>query len=840
MSAMHYATACFISFFLCISICEVKSQYDYDYEENVPKNCSTSSESIIGGMVEYSNGGAVGSRLIYHCSDGFEPYPISQKVCNSKGEWKPKVSRVKCEETNDYGDYEEPQKNCSVKVSITGGSVSYSNEGLEGSVLTYHCRAGHYPFPAAQRVCDKDGEWSAMSLPNGKRTLNAVCKEILCPAQLELDNGQFWPRRQWFKIGEKQTFSCLEGFVLTGSAERNCTHWGGWTGSTPVCDNQSEDCKNPGTPPGALRTGQRFRIGDRVHYQCQSGLDMLGPSERQCLDSREWSGAEPRCYGQYSFDQPAAVAQALGGSLTAVMDVSLPDFKKKEQGLGRTIKVVEGRLNIFILLDTSASISPESFLLAKNATIQLIHKLDSYEVNMKFDIVSYASEPKEIVSITNDPNQDVYYVLRELSKFSDKSHGDKRGTNLHDALDRVYNQLAVLRENKQNRFNETQNVIIIATDGHSNMGPSPQKVLPKIRNLFGYKPGSVDHTQEQLLDVYVFAVGQQVNKKELKSIASSKKDEKHVFVLKDYKELGHVFNRMISDSAVTKCGVAQEKQDNPETPYTTKPWHVDIQWKLGQCRGSILTKSMILTAAHCFIKVDSDDSISTASADEITIQHGNGKGVKAMELILHPQFNLKGLKDKNVKEFYDYDIALVRIKEDIKISVNARPICLPCTGSSNRALRLAPDSTCDQHKKLLLHLDEIPAQFISQGTHLSDTRIHTGAKRAACIEKARSIIPGDSTASLSEVVTDMFMCTGGSEKNRAEMTCKGDSGGPLFLRKRMRYFQVAVVSWGTKEICDSKTAVKKWTADARDFHINVFHLMPWFKQHLDKELVFLP
>ncbi|KAL0173443.1 hypothetical protein M9458_029411, partial [Cirrhinus mrigala] len=32
----------------------------------------------------------------------------------------------------DYGDYEEPQKNCSLKVSITGGSVSYSNEGLEG------------------------------------------------------------------------------------------------------------------------------------------------------------------------------------------------------------------------------------------------------------------------------------------------------------------------------------------------------------------------------------------------------------------------------------------------------------------------------------------------------------------------------------------------------------------------------------------------------------------------------------------------------------------------------------------------------------------------------------
>ncbi len=34
--------------------------------------------------------------------------------------------------------------------------------------------------------------------------------------------------------------------------------------------------------------------------------------------------------------------------------------------------------------------------------------------------------------------------------------------------------------------------------GYSNMGPSPLIILPKIRNLFGYKP-SIDHTQEELL-----------------------------------------------------------------------------------------------------------------------------------------------------------------------------------------------------------------------------------------------------------------------------------------------------------------------------------------------------
>ncbi|XP_067222492.1 complement factor B isoform X1 [Chanodichthys erythropterus] len=702
----------------------------------------------------------------------------------------------------------------------------------------YHHGAGNPRSRGPRRLCRPLGEveGGARRLPRQALWREQQKGEILCPAQLQLDNGQFWPRKQWFKFGEKQTFSCHDGFDLFGSAERNCTQWGGWTGATPVCDDHSEDCKNPGVPPGASRSGERFRIGDRVRYLCQLGLDMLGPSERKCLDSKEWSGTEPRCYAQYSFDQPDIVAQALGGSLTAVMDVSHPDFKKKGQYLGRTVRVEEGRLNVFILLDTSGSISPESFKMAKTAITELVRKLDSYEVHMKFDIISYASEPKEIVSITSMDSHDMHYILKKLDEFKYTSHGNKKGTNLYKALERVYTQLGFLRETKRNQFNETQNVIIIATDGHSNMGPNPQTVLAKIRSILGYKPSSVDHTQEELLDVYVFAVGGEVNRKDLPSIASSKKDEQHIFVLKDYTQLGSVFNRMISDSAVTKCGVAQEEES--ENSYT-RPWHVDLRWGPKTCRGSIVTKSMVLTAAHCLMKV-TGESVSVASAADIKVYHGKSE-VKAMELILHPQYNVKGLKDKNVNEFYDYDIALIRMRENFTISSQARPICLPCTKSSNRALRLDPDATCDKHKSTLLHLEETPAQFIRQGNERSDTHIHSGAKRGECIKKARSTFPENSTASLSEVITDRFMCTGGTENNRHKMTCKGDSGGALFLRKRMRYFQVAVISWGTTETCASKTAVRDdRPLDARDFHISVFSVMPWLKQHLYKELEFCP
>ncbi|XP_077053491.1 complement C2-like [Siphateles boraxobius] len=190
------------------------------------------------------------------------------------------------------------------------------------------------------------------------------------------------------------------------------------------------------------------------------------------------------------------------------------------------------------------------------------------------------------------------------------------------------------------------------------------------------------------------------------------------------------------DCVVTKCGLAQEQDDQDEQEKTTytRPWHVNVCWRAEKCKGSLVTKSMVLTAAHCFIKVNTDESVSFASADDITVHHGIGE-VKAMELILHPLFNLRGLKDKNVKEFYDYDIALVRMRENITISLMARPIYLPCTKSSNRALRMDLDSTCDEHKRSLLHLEETPAHFIRQGTRRSDTHIHSGAKVSAVLTK---------------------------------------------------------------------------------------------------------
>ncbi|KAK2846925.1 hypothetical protein Q5P01_009924 [Channa striata] len=759
------------------------------------------------------------------------------------------VQEVFLQEQYDYDDtYEDPQPlNCSTSESIKNGHVTYSQGGLEGSVLTYHCGPGQYPFPVSYRLCGADGDWSPLRLANGRLVSRATCKDVLCPAQLQLDHGDFWPRDQWFRIGTTQSFSCQEGFTLYGSAQRNCTLSGEWTGTTPVCDNHADDCSDPGTPAGAQRSAGRFYTGEKVTYRCQAGLHLLGSAERVCLENREWSGTTPRCQGPNSFDSPSTVAEAMAGSLAGVMDVFSPDSKRKSgrKTFGRTFRVSEGsRMNVYILLDTSGSIKKQDFEIARNATIALIQKLDSYEVQLKFHVLSFATKALDIVDITDTyRSSNIDSIIWSLMEFDYNSHGAKTGTNLYDALSHVKERINIFKQHgAKNHFNETQNIIIIETDGYSNTGSKPQIALAQIRNLLGYSSTAHDHTDETMLDVYVFGVGDQVNREELNALASKKRGEKHLFVLKNFQTLGTVFNSIISDKSVTMCGIAQEDISENDPEAYTKPWHVTVKTVKSTgnpCSGSILSPNWVLTAAHCFARVGTQNITY-----QVDVESGGGT-VKSSRVILHPEYNIKALGHKNVSEFYDYDVALLYFNKSIPLSWKARPICLPCTVPASRALKKI-NSTCQQHREELVLPKETSVFFIHKKVERKETHIHTGSQRPACVEKARQTLKEPTDVTLNQYVPQRFLCSGGTSGYRDAIACKGDSGGSLFLQKRKRYFQVGVISWGTIDVCDtSKPDMRGYRRDrpppdARDFHIDLFEIMPWLKQHLGKDIQFLP
>uniref|UniRef100_A0A3Q3BHL8 C3/C5 convertase n=1 Tax=Kryptolebias marmoratus TaxID=37003 RepID=A0A3Q3BHL8_KRYMA len=754
----------------------------------------------------------------------------------------------------DYDYYDEDDivdsqpLNCSITESIKGGHVTYSQVkttfqhyqvgGLEGSVLTYQCGPGQYPFPVSYRICDADGEWSPMRLPSGRLVSRAACKDVLCPGQLQLDNGDFWPMNQWFRVGTTQSFSCQDGFTLYGSEQRNCTSSGQWTGVTPICD--TDDCDDPGIPPGAERSAGPFETGEKVRYRCQAGLTLLGSPERDFV-------LHISLMCPYTFDSPDYVAGAMAGSLAGMMDVLSPDSKKKSGSFGRTFRVAEvSRMHIYILLDTSGSIKKEDFYKSRNATIALIRKLDSYEVQLNFHVLSFASETKVIVNIIDtETSGNTDEVIWALMDFDYNSHGRKTGTNLYSALQNVQEAINYLKVNSTTKhLDKTQNIIIIETDGYSNTGTKPLIAMAQIRGSLGYSSSALsDHSNETMLDVYVFGVGSEVNKEELNSLASKKRGETHFFVLKNYEMLGHVFNSIISDSSVTMCGVAQEDiskdQEHSSGRAYTRPWHVTLSsWGNKECSGSIVSQRWVLTAAHCFGKHSKSKTFEIISS-----WFPGDSEVEYQGVILHPRFNAYALRHRNVSEFYDYDVALsLRL---LNVFFSNRPICLPCTIAASRAMKKI-NSTCEQHRNELLAHMETPAFFIHKKTERKQTHIHTQRKRATCVEKARALLKQPTNVTLDEYIPDRYLCTGGTTGHQDAVTCKGDSGGSLFLQKRMRYFQVGVVSWGTINMCDSVPLIyRRYSSsrpppDARDFYIDIFKILPWLKQHLGNETQFLP
>ncbi|KAK1151751.1 complement factor B-like [Acipenser oxyrinchus oxyrinchus] len=89
-----------------------------------------------------------------------------------------------------------------------------------------------------------------------------------------------------------------------------------------------------------------------------------------------------------------------------------------------------------------------------------------------------------------------------------------------------------------------------------------------------------------------------------------------------------------------------------------------------------------------------------------------------------------------------------------------------------------------------------------------------------------------------DVVTDRFLCTGGTDPVIDDMTCKGDSGGSLFLQNKRRMFQVGVISWGNKNHCvgGRRQPTEK---DYRDYHINLFEVQDFLKRNLENDLQFI-
>uniref|UniRef100_A0A3Q2QTR3 C3/C5 convertase n=1 Tax=Fundulus heteroclitus TaxID=8078 RepID=A0A3Q2QTR3_FUNHE len=717
-------------------------------------------------------------------------------------------------------------------MEMEGGDYTLSRNLDSGSLMIYRCKDGYYPYPELTRVCQPNGVWK----PLPKKFKPQKCKRVECPDPTVLENGNVFPYQYRYFVGNETSYECYSGYTLRGSSSRICLKNGKWNGSTPICSRDSGDvCPDPGVPPGAARTGNLFGIDDKVKYTCNNNLFLVGSSERVCQENGQWTGNEPACYYKHTYDTPKEVSEAFGSAIkeTLTTTQSLNDI----QG-GRLIRISKnGTLNIYIAVDISESIKQEEFDQARNAVITLIKKIASFSVSPNYEILFFSSEIYEVVDILNffDAKVELNAVVKDLEKFQ---IGDRNtGTNLNLVFTTFENKMAFIqRQVGDEAFKDHRHVLILFTDGAYNMGGSPLPTVARIKNrvYMNHTEDKQAESRDEYLDIYIFAIGADIFDEDLQPLTAGTGGN-HYFRMSKIGELRETFDEIIDEREVVGlCGLHRDYETtyDKESKRKRYPWLafvINKGAKTKTCIGSLVSPDFVLTAAHCFTFGDEPTDI------KVEIEDGQGSREKKVKTFkLHPKYNVEGRRNVGVAEFYDYDVALIQLEEPVKISSAARPICIPCTQETSDALKLVGESTCKQQEQLLLKNQIERLSFLTRKDPLvAEKEVHAKLRnnRPACIRKAL-LAPGITTDNETIAVTDNFLCTGGRSPQRDHIACTGDSGGAVFKNYEQRTIQIGVVSWGTHQLCGSTDGLIESTDDSRDFHINLFKMVPFLSENL--------
>ncbi|XP_071981606.1 complement factor B-like [Engystomops pustulosus] len=730
------------------------------------------------------------------------------------------------------GSIAAPAPKCALdNIDIKGGE--YRVVDVENFMrVVYKCPEGLYPHPSYSRDCLYNGKWS-----NDK--VKAECRAVECPRPVMFDNGVYYPRQKKYFIGDVLHFECWEGLEMFGPGNRTCQPNGKWSGEVTKCDGKDGDCPNPGVPIGSTKVGTSYMIEGTVKYECQSGLRMFGSKERTCMENKRWSGAEPSCRFPFTFDTPKEVAEIFSSSLSETIEASDPD--KLDEQSDRKIQVrKDGLMNIFIIIDSSKSVGVENFKTAKAASIVFIDKMASFDFTPRYGVISYASFAKPIVRLSDDDSTDAEAVIERIRKFNYREHDDKMGTNTRGALIEVHGMLSLQNTNEPQKFLETRNVILLMTDGKHNMGGDPVVEMKKIRELLDIRK---NNNREDFLDVYVFGLGEDISENEINDIASKKNPEKHVFKMKSVDHMKEAFDEMLDEAEVLQmCGLSKDPSKGEEGVQEVYPWIAKITitrpGSEDKCKGSIVSRFFILTAAHCLHLDDSPQNVNVRVGDT---------ALKVKNLHRHSKYNPAGKQDKKVEKSFDYDLALIELQSKIEYSRKVRPICLPCTSATTWALKKRGQAvTCNDHKNTVLDSELVKAMFVAEETRYKFERMNVtikrGDKRNACLEDTKKIEKFKDIPDITDAITENFLCTGGVQPYVDPQTCKGDSGGPLIVQYKQRYVQVGVISWGTINSCiGPKRKPEPVPALSRDFHTDLFHMLDWLEgiKLLAEELQFL-
>lgn len=254
----------------------------------VPSDTScVSLQDPVNGAVDQPADAATGDTASYSCDEGYVLEGDATRTCEESGDWSSSAPRCVDEEDP------EPPVHCSVLDGIADGAVDQPEEASPGDEATYSCDEGLVLLGSATRTCGEDGEWTGAA---------PICAEPLpCDEELSDPAGGSVSVPDEPIVGDHASYSCDEGYLLVGKAERLCGEGGVWAGDAPTCELSM--CLSA--------TEFRFSEGedpDIVYF----GFDLDGQNTEEASDAKD------PATGCGMADAPGGVDNQLGALLALI------------------------------------------------------------------------------------------------------------------------------------------------------------------------------------------------------------------------------------------------------------------------------------------------------------------------------------------------------------------------------------------------------------------------------------------------------------------------------------------------------------------------------------------
>uniref|UniRef100_A0A668U1T3 Selectin E n=1 Tax=Oreochromis aureus TaxID=47969 RepID=A0A668U1T3_OREAU len=176
---------------------------------------------------------------------------------------------------------EKGSQNCSHKY----GSFSYD------SLCQYSCEEGYKLSVQTPLRCTASGKWSDK---------HPSCELIQCEKMSEPTHGSMKcsDPLDSFSYQSTCTFTCDEGYVLSGSPSLQCESSGNWNASQPFCVAVQcpalQNLKN-----GFVSCGEdadmRFSYKNTCSFSCDQGYHLVGASSVTCTSGGTWNQQIPHC-----------------------------------------------------------------------------------------------------------------------------------------------------------------------------------------------------------------------------------------------------------------------------------------------------------------------------------------------------------------------------------------------------------------------------------------------------------------------------------------------------------------------------------------------------------------